>query len=99
MIANFDEENSFDYLTGVEVARFQDLPAGFVTIRLPERKYVVFTHQGHVAAVPNSMREIWTHWLPKSGHQIADGPFFERYVDRFNPRTGSGAIELWLPIE
>lgn len=99
VIANFDDENSFDYLSGVEVARFEDLPTGFATMRLPERKYVVFTHNGHVAAVPNSMREIWIQWLPKSGHQIADGPSFERYDERFNPRTGSGAIELWLPIE
>lgn len=99
VIANFDDENSFDYLSGVEVTRFDGLPGGFATIRLPERKYVVFTHNGHVAAVPNSMREIWTQWLPTSGHQIADGPLFERYDKRFNPRSGSGAIELWLPIE
>lgn len=97
--ANFDDEGSFDYLTSVEVGQFGDLPAGFATIRLPERKYAVFTHRGHVAAIPNSMREIWTSWLPKSGHQIADAPFFERYDKRFNSATGDGEIELWLPLE
>ncbi|MGE0044172.1 MAG: GyrI-like domain-containing protein [Hyphomonadaceae bacterium] len=96
--ANFDDEDSFDYMTCVEVSRFNDMPEGFATIRLPERKYAVFTHRGHVAALPQAMRAIWTQWLPKSGHQIADAPFFERYDQRFNPQTGEGEIELWLPI-
>jgi len=96
---NFDDEGSFEYLTGVEVGHFGDLPEGFASIRLPPRKYAVFTHHGHVAAIPNSMKEIWTSWLPKSGHQIADAPFFERYDQRFNPVTGEGEIELWAPLE
>jgi AraC family transcriptional regulator len=99
VVTNFDDENSFDYLTCVEVQAFGDLAKEFATLRIPARKYGVFTHHGHVAAIPNAMREIWTSWLPKSGHQFADAPFFERYDDRFNPATGEGVIELWLPLD
>jgi AraC family transcriptional regulator len=99
VVANFDDEGSFDYFTCVEVERCNDLPAEFATLRIPSWRYAVFTHKGHVAAVPNSMREIWTRWLPSSGHQVADGPFFERYDQRFDAMTGNGEIELWLPLE
>ena len=97
--ANFDDDNSFDYIAGVEVQNFADLPEGFTTIRLPARRYAVFTHNGHVSGVPATMGAIWRDWLPASGHAFADAPFFERYDRRFDPRTGNGEVELWLPLE
>jgi AraC family transcriptional regulator len=45
------------------------------------------------------MSAIWSQWLPSSGHKFADAPFFERYDNRFDPRTGEGEVELWLPLE
>lgn len=97
--ANFDEEGAFDYICGVEVSRFADLPEGFTTLRIPARRYAVFLHKGHIATVPATMKAIWTEWLPSSGHKLADAPFFERYDQRFNPQTGQGEVELWLPLE
>jgi AraC family transcriptional regulator len=97
--ANFDDDGAFDYIAGVEVSRFADLPEGFTTIRLPPRRYAVFTHRGHVSSIPATMKAIWGEWLPASGHKFADAPFFERYDGRFNPRTGEGEVELWLPLE
>jgi AraC family transcriptional regulator len=43
-------------------------------------------------------------WLPESGHEIvrgtADAPnFFERYSEEFDPRTGMGGMEVWIPIK
>jgi AraC family transcriptional regulator len=97
--ANFDDEGAFDYITGVEVSRFDDLPQGFSSIRLPARRYAVFTHKGHVSSIPATMRAIWQDWLPKSGHRFADAPFFERYDKRFDPKTGNGEFEIWMPLE
>ena len=97
--ANFDDEDCFDYIAGVEVKSFTNLPEGFTALRIPQRRYAVFTHAGHVSGIPSVMRAIWTDWLPNSGHRFADAPFFERYDRRFNPVTGAGEIELWLPIE
>ena len=99
VMANFDEDNSFDYIAGVEVKSFSDLPEGFTTIRLPARRYAVFTHRSHVSSIPATMAAIWRDWLPSSGHRFADAPSFERYDQRFNPRTGDGEVELWLPLE
>lgn len=97
--ANFDEDNSFDYITGVEVTSFANLLDGFTAIRLPARRYAVFTHRGHVSGIPNTMGGIWRDWLPASGHKFADAPFFERYDERFDPHSGNGGVELWLALE
>ena len=33
------------------------------------------------------------------GAEPADGPNFERYGASFNPRTGTGGFEVWIPVK
>ena len=42
---------------------------------------------------------IWNKWLPDSGKLIADAANFERYDKQFDPMTGTGPIEVWVPVE
>jgi AraC family transcriptional regulator len=42
---------------------------------------------------------IWNDWLPRSGWRPVDGPEFEVYGERFDPRTGRGVIEVWSPVQ
>jgi AraC family transcriptional regulator len=58
----------------------------------------VFTHRDHVSRLRATVYTIWNKWLPSSGHEHADAPDFELY-SRFDPRTGLGMIEIWLPIK
>jgi AraC family transcriptional regulator len=37
-------------------------------------------------------------WLPASGLMAADAPDFERYDADFDPRTGMGGVEIWVPL-
>jgi AraC family transcriptional regulator len=30
---------------------------------------------------------------------VADAPNFERYGPDFDPRTGTGVVEIWVPIK
>jgi AraC family transcriptional regulator len=92
---------SFGYLTGVEVAPETSVPETFGHLDIPERRYAVFTHHGHASEIPRAMRSIFGEWLPQSGHEhAADGAdFFERYGERFNPSTGTGDIEIWVPVK
>ena len=41
---------------------------------------------------------IWSQWLPESGYEAVESPDFERYDATFEPRAGSGRVELWVPI-
>ena len=95
---NCDDHGNFDYIAGVEVSDFDALPAEFVRARIPEQHYAVFEHRGHVTAIKRSYEAIWRDWLPKSGRKPADGPSLERMDRRFDPATGMGVLEIWLPL-
>jgi AraC family transcriptional regulator len=96
---NSDAAGSFEYVAGVEVSAFADLPAELTRVRIPEQRYVVFTHRDHVSTMRSTVYTIWNKWLPASGHEIADAPNFERYTGNFNPDAGTGTIEIWLPVK
>ncbi len=96
---NADGAGSFEYICGVEVTDFDRLPADLARIRLPARRYAVFTHTGHVVGLRATVYSIWNHALPASGLQLADAPDFERYDARFDPRTGLGEIDIYIPVK
>jgi AraC family transcriptional regulator len=96
---NFDNESNFDYLCGVEVASDCDLPKGLTSLSIPRQRYAVFTHVGHVAGVRATFSAIWKKGIPESGCQVANAPTFERYGPEFNPMTGLGGFEIWVPIQ
>jgi AraC family transcriptional regulator len=95
---NGDDAGNFDYIAGVEVADFSDLPRGLGRIRIPEQRYAVFTHSDHVASIRRTVNTIWNQWLPASGLKAADAPNFERYDEKFDPVTGNGGFEIWVPV-
>ncbi|MBS0640032.1 MAG: AraC family transcriptional regulator [Proteobacteria bacterium] len=90
--------SGFDYLAGVEVAPGTDVPSDLASIRVAAPRYAVFTHAGHVSTVRTTFMAIFNDWLPRSGYQFAEAPVFERYDERFDPHTGKGGFELWIPI-
>ncbi len=92
------DDSGFDYIAGVEVADFSDLPREFARVRIPEQKYAVFTHSEHISAIRRTIITIWNHWLPISGMKAADAPSFERYDEQFDPGTGNGGLEIWVPV-
>jgi AraC family transcriptional regulator len=98
LCCNYDNDDSFEYVTGVEVSDFSDVPEGFSSIRVPAQKYAVFTHREHVSAMRRTVSTIWSKWLPESRYKVADAPNFERYDNRFDPRTGTGVVEIWVPL-
>jgi AraC family transcriptional regulator len=94
---------TFEYLAGVEVSDFSGLPSELSRLSIPPQKYAVFTHRGHVSKLSDTCDRIGK-WLPQSGYQHADADpaapdFFERYGEDFDPQTGTGGIEVWIPIK
>ena len=95
---NGDDSGNFDYIAGVEVSDFSDLPREFSRVRIPEQRYAVFSHKDHISTIRRTVNTIWNHWLPTSGLKPADAPSFERYGENFDPLTGNGGLEIWVPI-
>jgi AraC family transcriptional regulator len=96
---NPGDAGQFDYIAGVEVADFADLPEDFARLRLTEQLYAVFTHEQHVSTVRGTFMAIFNEWLPSSGYQSADAAPFERYDERFDGHTGMGGFEIWIPVK
>src|SRR6185437_1316917 len=69
---NGDDSGNFDYVAGVEVSDFSDLPREFQRVRIPAQKYAVFTHSEHISTIRRTVGTVWNHWLPTSGMKAAD---------------------------
>ena len=96
---NTDDEGNMDYLCGVEVRSFTDLPTELTALRIAAQRYAVFWHGTHISAIRGTWNAIWNGWLPQSGYQAADAPILERYDERFDPISGNGGVELWVPLQ
>jgi AraC family transcriptional regulator len=81
------------------VKDFADVDRDFTRLRVPAQRYAVFAHKGPIIEIRTVIRAIWGNWLPSSGHETADGPSFERYGKGFEPLTGNGGFEIWVPIK
>lgn len=99
VVYNSDDAGNTDYLSGVPVEDFSRTPAGLTTLRIGARRYAVFTHLGHVAGIRSVWNAIFREWLPASGCRLADAPMFERYGEAFNPVSGLGGFEIWIPVD
>jgi len=96
---NTGPNHEFDYLAGVEMSEGSPIPAGFSQLTIPPRRYAVFTHDKHISALPQTIDTVWCKWAPDCGLKIAKAPCYERYTEEFNPETGFGGTELWVPLE
>lgn len=97
------DNRGIHYFCGVKVsdqANESDLPDGFEIRTLPSSDYAVFEHDGDVSDIRSTCEAIWHQWIPQSGYRKPQNAnyFFERYGEKFNPRTGSGDIEIWIPV-
>ena len=93
-----------EYLAGVEVSSCAGLPSEFSCVSIPAQRCAVFLHRGHVSKVWETCDAIGKQWFPGSGYELArpaagTPDFFERYTEAFDPRTGMGGIEIWVPIK
>lgn len=93
-----DDDGNFNYVCGVEVSRVSDAPRGLSVLKIPAQTYAVFTHREHVSTIGATYSAILDHWLPDHGKTAGDGASLERHLAGFDPRTGLGGIEIWMPF-
>lgn len=96
---NSDLRGNFDYLAGVEVQGAAHLPSQLTSLAIARQRYAVFTHRGHISAISRSWAEIFGRLLSDAGLLPAGAPAFERYDQRFDPSSGSGEVEIWVPLK
>jgi AraC family transcriptional regulator len=92
------EPASFTYVAAVEVERIDDVPSGLIALTIPECTYAVFTHSGHISRLPDTVKQVFGEWLPSSPYAHVPTPDFELYDERWDPTTGEGDIDIYVPI-
>ena len=95
---DMDAQGRFTYLAGLEPVDGADLPDGMKRLQVPGGEYAVFTHKGHITDIANTVYTIWNKSLPDLGLEPREAPDFERYDNRFDPETGRGEVEIWIPV-
>ncbi|MBA3992909.1 MAG: hypothetical protein C0469_05220 [Cyanobacteria bacterium DS2.3.42] len=93
------EGDTFVYIAGRPVSTLDEVPEGMVAVKIPKRKYAKFTHKGPLTNLPHTVNYIWGTWLPKSEYKHSNSPDFELYDERFDVKTLSGEIDIFVPID
>lgn len=96
---NTDDEGNMDYLCGIEVTSFDGLPPELERVRVPPQHYAVFRHAEHISTIRRTFATIFGKWFPASAHEVQDAAIFERYGEEFDPETGLGGFEIWIPVK
>jgi AraC family transcriptional regulator len=97
-------EGAMEYVCAAAAPPAAKLPEGWRRLALPAARYAIFSHAGHVSDMTRVASWILHEWLPASGRRAARGSsggveLIEWYGPRFDPQTGFGDIEFWLPLE
>ena len=92
------QKQTMEYMVAVEVKSFDVVPKELGRMRVPAARYAVFRHEGNVATIQETWKQIFS-WLPKSGMQSNETPDFEVYGELFDGATGEGGVEIWLGVK
>jgi len=93
-----DENGYFNYMCAWEVAANTPESTELQYLEIPAQTYLVFTHSDHVSTIRQTCITIWDKYLPQSKYKVSKGPEFELYDEKFDPITGLGGFEIWIPI-
>jgi AraC family transcriptional regulator len=94
-----DDEGCFSYICAAEVERFERRVPSLTYLEVGPRSYAVFDHHDHVSTIFDTYSAIWNEALPAMGRRVANGPVLEFHNDEFDPDTGFGGLQLWIPLE
>ncbi|MEZ5914980.1 MAG: AraC family transcriptional regulator [Parvularculaceae bacterium] len=95
---NFTQNGDMDYLCGFEADSSAAPGADLSAVDLEPGEYAVFAHRGHVSSIGETWRAIYAHGLAALSRKPKMAPQYERMDHCFNPVTGSGVIEIWIPL-
>jgi AraC family transcriptional regulator len=94
----------FGYIAGIDMAVDFELTPDLMELRIQPGSFAIFPHNGGLADWPKTIWAVQEEWLPSSGHVRADlvpgsVSIMERYGPGFDPQTGLGDMQCWLPLK
>jgi AraC family transcriptional regulator len=91
--------DDFEYIVAVEVRPDAKVPSELTSVTIPSLRWARFTHSGDVTSLRGTIGAAYT-WLGEAGMEASDEPysFLEYYGPAFDPRSGSGDVEVWFGL-
>lgn len=96
---NFNPARQFEKWALIEVANFDNVPAGFETFDLTGGLYTVFTHKGDTKEFQKTAQYIYGVWLPNSEYNLDNRPHFEILGEKTKRDDPNSEEEVWIPIK
>jgi len=97
------EPDSIRYFCGVETSENAKIPADLSRINVPAYRFAKFSHHDHVSKLHETEMAIMDNWVAEHRDQIARDQklpvMVEYYGPGFNPKTGMGDTEVWIPVK
>ncbi|WP_336517687.1 GyrI-like domain-containing protein [Pollutibacter soli] len=97
----FDEFSPLETFTkwaAVEIPERNKVPDGMETMQLPAGLYAVFTYRGPSGKGAEAFEYIFTKWLPDSGYQLDDRPYFELLGEKYKNNDPESEEEIFIPV-
>ena|GEM_PF-2426788 len=88
----------FDYVAGMMVSSFENIPVGMVGWEVPGGTYVSVATRG-LSSIYGAYREIVDKWLPGSGYVLVDSPVFCLSSQISNPADPSAFWQVNVQIK
>ena len=97
------EPDSINYFCGVEVPDNIKIPAEFIRVSIPSQHFAKFFHHDHVSKLHETEMAIMDNWMAEHRDQLVRDQklpqMIEYYGPGFNPQTGMGDTEVWIPVK
>jgi AraC family transcriptional regulator len=93
------DDYGFVYMAAVEVLPSAAEHEGMTTVVAPAGRYAVFTFDDHISKFSEFVDAVWRDHFPASGLTRRSAPDFERYDERWDPETGTGPVDYFIPVE
>ncbi|MCR9228687.1 MAG: GyrI-like domain-containing protein [Flavobacteriaceae bacterium] len=96
---NFDPTQEFEKWAAIAVSKIDKIPEGLHTLTVPEGLYAVFPYKGKPSEAMETFRYIYGEWLPNSGYEMDNRPYFALMGEKYKGENPESEEEFWVPIK
>lgn len=96
---DFDPAQEFEKWAAIAVSKVDKAPEGMETLIVPRGLYAVFSYKGKPSEVIGAFRYIYGEWLPNSGYEMDNRPYFALMGDKYKGEHPESEEEFWIPIK
>jgi AraC family transcriptional regulator len=96
---NFNPTTEFEKWAAIEVSDFDTIPDEMRKLIIPMGQYAVFHYKGKPSEAQETFRFIYGTWLPDSGYEMDDRPYFALMGEKYKGEALDSEEDFWIPIK